>query len=121
MNNSIRTELTQHLIDHLHDQQPETLDDLHRYAFNESPYIIGYYRAEEWLKDHDVSPFEAIAAVIDWEQSIFGEVNFKPEDINAEKIVNLYVYILGEELLSEFDLDQEPDELLAELRESLDS
>ena len=119
MDNSLRIELTQHVIDFLEDRQPDTLEDLHHYAFNENYYVIGYWNAAQWLKKHDIDAFEAIGDVIEWEENTFGEVNLKAEDINAEKIVNLYVYVKGEELLADFDLDQEPAELLAELKESI--
>ena len=67
----------------------------------------------------DINPFEAIADVIEWENAAFGEVTLNPEDINAEKIVNLYVIIKGEELLSEYDLDQDVSELLKNLEGDL--
>ncbi len=119
MNNSLRTELTQHVIDHLTDQKPDSNEDLHHYAFNESPYLYGTFDCEQWLADHGVSAFEAIADIIEWQDSAFGEVTLKPEDMNPERIVNLYVYVKGEELLSDFDLDQSPEELIQALKESI--
>ncbi len=108
MNNSIRTELKEHLINVVNEQMDADasgFEDLHYLAFNEDYYIIGYYQASEWLKGHEVSEFEAIADVIQWEDDVLGEVSLKAEDINSEKIVNLYVYIKGEELISELDID----------------
>lgn len=118
MKHSIEQELITHVIDHLNDVyiccDNDDLDELHHTAFNEDYYIIGYYNAEQWLKKHDVSVFDAISAVIDWERSTLGEVSLSADDINAERIVNLYVYILGEELLSEYDLDELTAQELAE-------
>ena len=57
--------------------------------------------------------------LVEWENDVLGEVQLKPEDINSEKIVNMYVYILGEELLSEFDLDQPADQLIEDLESNL--
>jgi len=116
---SIENELLHHVIATIKDQDLTDFDDLHFHAFNEDYYIIGYYEAAQWLKAHDVSAWDAIAKVIEWENDVFGEVNLKPEDINSEKITNLYVYILGEELLSGFDLDQSQEDLLSDLEGAL--
>lgn len=120
MKTSIHKELLQHVIDTINDLDLEDFEELHYHAFNEDYYIIGYYNAEQWLKHHHVSPFEAIADIVSWERENFGEVSLTPDDMNAERIVNLYVYVLGEELLSEFDLDQDKDELLSDLNEALE-
>lgn len=108
MRTSIRSELRDHLINVIEDQYSDDdtdYDELHFHAFNEDYYIIGYYQANEWLKEHDVSPFEAIETVIQWERDNFGEVNLKPEDMNSERIVNLYAYCLGEELVYSLNVD----------------
>lgn len=119
MNTELKNELIHHVINTINDNDLDTFEDLHFHAFNEDYYIIGYYQAEQWLKQHDISPFEAIVDVIEWEDQVFGESHLKPEDINAEKIVNLYVYIKGEELLSEFDLVQDVSDLLKDLEGDL--
>ena len=120
MQHSIRTELLNHIINTINDLDLEDFEELHYHAFNEDYYIIGYYQAEQWLKQHDVSPFEAIRDVVEWETDNIGESILKPDYINAERIVNMYVYMLGEELLSEFDLDQDKDDLLSDLNEALE-
>ena len=119
LNTTVNQELLSHIIDTIEDQDLTDFDDLHFHAFNEDYYIIGYFQAEQWLKKHDISPFEAIADIIEWEQFTIGESMLKPEDINAEKIANLYVYIKGEELLSDFDLEQTQSDLINDLKESL--
>ena len=103
MNNTIRIELLNHLKELIADGvlTDDNQDDWHHYGFNEDYYIIGYYNASQWLKRHDVDPFEAIGDCIEFELETFGGVNLKAEDINSEKIVNLYVYIKGEELLQD--------------------
>jgi len=120
MQNSLKNELLSHVIQTIKDQELEDFDELHYHAFNEDYYIIGYYQADQWLKNHDISAWEAIADVIQWEQDTLGEVSLKPEDINSEKVVNLYVYVKGEELLADFDLDQDMDSLLADLEAALE-
>jgi hypothetical protein len=62
MRNSIRVELEAH-VEALKSDGVLTQDnkeDWHFHAFNEDYYIIGYYEAEQWLKGHNISPFEAI-------------------------------------------------------------
>jgi hypothetical protein len=119
MNLTIKLELLQHVIDILKERDLDTLEDLHHLAFNEDYYIIGYHQANEWLKSHNIDAFEAIAAVIEWESNVLGEVTLKPTDINSERIVNLYVYVKGEELLDGYDLDQNPSDLLDEMIQDL--
>ena len=80
----------------------ELLDDdageLHQQLFNEDYFIIGYYQAEQWLKKDNGSIFEAIETIREYEQSNFGEVT---TDIsNPCKLINMLVYIKGEELLN---------------------
>jgi len=99
MNTSIKQELAQHIIDLLNDGviTDDNLEDTHFHAFNADYYIIGYFQAEQWLEEHDISAYEAIQEVVDYENGNFGEVNI---DINAESVVNTYVYVQGEKLLS---------------------
>jgi hypothetical protein len=101
MKASIKTELQQHVQDLIENGAltPENVDDWHHIAFNEDYYIIGYYNAEEWLKKHDVGSFEAIAHIIEYEKDNFGEVISTVD--NAESVVNMYVYILGEEIIQD--------------------
>lgn len=110
MNKSIREELTAHVRTLIQDGviTEDNLDDAHFHAFNEDYYIIGHYNAEQWLKKHDISPFEAIRFVIDQEILMFGESQLKPEDINSERIVNLYIYFAGEliDIYSLFEKEQ---------------
>jgi hypothetical protein len=106
MNNSIKQELLYNLIETVKDIDDDTTDfeDLHYLAFNQDYYIIGYYQASEWLKEHNVDPFEAIAYVIEQENNHFGECTLKPEDINSERIVNLLVYFAAFEVMPSCNL-----------------
>ena len=103
MQNSIKVELESHVEALINDGvlTDDNKDDWHFHAFNEDYYIIGYYNAEQWLKEHNVSAFEAIETIRDYEMSNFGEVNTSFD--NAESVVNMYVYILGEEIINEYD------------------
>tara|TARA_R110002020_G_scaffold460429_1_gene678914 strand:- start:256 stop:444 length:189 start_codon:yes stop_codon:yes gene_type:complete len=62
MKASIRKEFKMRAIDYANDGvlTNENKEDWHFYLFNEDYYIIGSYKAEQWLKRHEVSPFEAI-------------------------------------------------------------
>ena len=117
MKQSVREELLEHVIETV--EYVDELEELHYHAFNEDYYVIGSYQAKEWLKKHNISAFEAIEVIIEWEKDNFGEVNLTPEDINPEKVVNLYAYIMGELLLGEFDLEQSKSEVIEEMKDSL--
>lgn len=69
-------------------------DDLHHYVLNEDYFIIGTYKAEQWLGE---DTWQAIKLVQDYESEMFDEPYC---DIsNAEAVANTVAYILGEELL----------------------
>ena len=101
MKQSIKEELQAHVQDLICDGvlTDDNRDDWHFHAFNEDYYIIGYYNAEKWLERHNVSAFEAINAIIEYEQDNFGEVS--TDTSCPERVVNMYVYILGEEIINE--------------------
>jgi len=121
MNNSINTELKQHLIGYITDaynDDDDDFDDLHHLAFNEDYYIIGYYQAKEWLQSHDVDAFEAIAYVVEREVTDLGSCYLRPDDFNSERIVNLLVYYAGYDVIPNIDLSNtSKKELLALLNE----
>ena len=94
-------EIKKHFTDWLEDQSPEwiahNVDDIHYYAFNQDYYIIGYYKAEQWLGD---KAFEVIGIVQQYEQDNFGEVT--TDLSSSEAVVNMYAYIVGEAVVSEY-------------------
>ena len=100
MNNSIMQELKRHVIDLISEGRinDENLDDAHHIAFNEDYYIIGYYEADQWLKKHDVTPWEAIEYWIEQETFHFGQPQDMTKNINAESVINLIVFFAGLEL-----------------------
>lgn len=117
-NTELKNELINHIIDHVNEcDDDHDFSELHYECFNEDYYIIGYYQASEWLKKHDIDAFDAIDYVISYEKSNFGETNTA---INSEAIVNMLSYILGEEVISELDIDLDAcnkSELLAAIKE----
>jgi len=105
-NHSVKEELTQHVKDYLTDlknqgEESRNLEDLHHECFNTDYYIIGYFNAEQWLKKHNISIFEGIEFCRDYEIEQFGEA-YKNYD-NAEELVNMITYILGEEIIYNLD------------------
>jgi len=90
-------ELVEYAIDGVNDRGEENYGcDLHHYIFNEDYYIIGTALAKEWL-EKNVGVFNAIEEIKQYEQSNFGDCSTDFSD--AEKVVNMYVYIKGEEIL----------------------
>ena len=75
------------------------ISDLHHYLLNEDYFIIGYYKAEKWLKKDSI--FNAIEKIKDYEQSNFGQVS--TDLSNSENVANKLAYILGEDILYEND------------------
>ena len=136
---TIKTELKGYIADRLQDYDTETINqltednELHHELFNTDYYIIGYYKAEQWLKSHNIDITDAYRFIKNYEiDNFYGNDNileteadiwvkysksgkvwtiagfeFKPainvEDIDQEKIVNTLVYIVGEELIYELE------------------
>tara|TARA_A100000172_G_scaffold24269_1_gene14184 strand:- start:134 stop:523 length:390 start_codon:yes stop_codon:yes gene_type:complete len=89
------------------------VSDLHHYLLNEDYFIIGTYKAKQWLGSE---VFDAIEAIKEYEQSNFGEISTDFSD--PERVANMYAYILGEEILSESEVYQQlqnDDEVLDEV------
>ena len=72
-------------------------DDLHHECFNTDYYIIGTYQAKQWLEDQ---AFDIINIIKDYEQFNFGEVFTDLSE--PEKVVNMYVYIVGEHIVQDY-------------------
>ena len=95
------------------------ISEIHNEVFNTDYFIIGYYEAEQWLKAN-YGIFAAIDTVKEYEVENFGELT---TDISSsEKVVNMLVYILGENVLNGLDVisnsfndDQLSEELQNEL------
>ncbi|MHA1753189.1 MAG: hypothetical protein ACTSYZ_12570 [Candidatus Helarchaeota archaeon] len=91
-----RQEIKNYAIDKINDLKGSQIygADLHNEIFNTYYYIIGRYKAKKWLGE-DV--FDIIEKIKEYEEFNFGEVN--TDLTEPEKIVNMYVYIIGEEIL----------------------
>jgi hypothetical protein len=72
--------------------------DLHNEIFNTDYFIIGRYQSEQWLINN-VGIFNAIEIIKEYEQDNFGTVSTDLSE--PEKVVNMFVYIVGELILQE--------------------
>ena len=96
-----KDEIKEYFDDYINDQDKEWIednkDDLHYHAFNTDYYIIGTYRATQWLEDQ---AFNVIGFIKEYEEFNFGEVFTDLSE--PEKIVNMYTYIIGEEIVFDY-------------------
>lgn len=99
-----KQELIDLIIEELEGGYDDYVCDLHNRVFNEDYFIIGTYKAEEWLKAN-YGVFTAISTIKEYEQDNFGEVSTDLSD--PERVVNMLVYILGEEILQDVEAVQE--------------
>ena len=96
-----KAEIKEYFDDYINDQDKdwieENKEDLHHHAFNTDYYIIGTHKSALWLEDQ---VFNVIEVIKEYEQSNFGEVS--TDFSEPEKVVNMYVYIIGEEIVSDY-------------------
>ena len=96
-----KDEIQEYFNDFIKDQSDdwieENIDDLHYHAFNTDYYITGTYKAKEWL---DNKVFDVIEFIREYEDFNFGKVT--TDFSNPEKVVNMYVYIIGEDIVFDY-------------------
>ena len=68
--------------------------DIHHDIFNTDYYIIGRYEARKWCEDE---VFNIIGFIKEYELFHFGES--ATDFSEPEHVVNMYVYIIGEEII----------------------
>ena len=102
--NQLKQDVASYMISQLEDQVglDNDVSDLHHYLLNEDYFIIGTYKAKQWLGSE---VFDVIETIREYEQSNFGQVSTDFSD--PEKVANMCAYILGEEILSESDIYQQ--------------
>jgi hypothetical protein len=102
MNKEIRTAILDDIKDKLDDANNYVVNkeasELHHHLCNEDYFIIGTYKAKQFLGD---SAFEAIEYIKEYELDNFGTVSTKLDD--PERVVNMLAYIIGEEILRTSD------------------
>ena len=72
-------------------------EDLHCNCFNTDYFIIGTYKASQFMEDQI---FNIINFIKEYENDNFGEVN--TDFSQPEKVLNMYVYIIGEDIVNEY-------------------
>ena len=102
---TLKEDVKNYIIQQLNDEVglDNDVSDLHHYLLNEDYFIIGSYRAEQWLKKDSI--FNAIEKIKDYEQNNFGQVS--TDLSSSENVANMLAYILGEEILFESDIYQQ--------------
>ena len=88
-----------------HDLSDVTYDDfeaLHK-CFNEDYFVIYHSVAKDWLDKYHLDVLQAIYYIMQIEKDYMGEVMFKMEDLNYERIVNLFMYYFAME--HEYELE----------------
>lgn len=87
----------QDILDKLNNGYVDTYGcDLHHELCNKDYFIIGTYKAKKFL---GAATFEIIEMIKEYEQNNFGEVS--TDFSNAEKVANMFAYIIGQEILNE--------------------
>jgi len=102
--NQLKKDVASYMISQLEDQVglDNDVSDLHHYLLNEDYFIIGTYKAKQWLGSE---VFDVIETIREYEQSNFGQVSTDFSD--PEKVANMIAYILGEEILFDSDVFQQ--------------
>ncbi len=100
-------EIKSHFEDFINDENnkdfiKDNINDLHHEVFNTDFYIIGRYKASEWLGNQ---VFNIINFIKEYENDNFGSVN--TDFSEPEAVVNMYVYIIGEEIVADYINEQE--------------
>ena len=117
------TDFLNHIADNIGYYEGQYFDDLHHFLFNEDYYIIGYYQAEQFIKENDLNTFDLIQYCQEQEKENFGEIQNTFD--NAEKLVNHYAYWRGQELMydikaiCDFRGQRITEELIKEVEEEL--
>ena len=105
MENKTKLELASCIIDAIKDGRLNDKPgcEIHNEVFNTDYFIIGRYQAEQWLIANG-GVLNAMEVIKDYEQSQFGQITTDLSE--AERVCNMFVYILGEELMAQLSIVQ---------------
>ena len=100
----LKQDVREYIIQQLNDDVglDQHISDLHHYLLNQDYFIIGYYKAEQWLKKDSI--FNAIEIIKNYENNNFGQVS--TDLSSSENVANMLAYILGEQILYNNDTYQ---------------
>ena len=97
----------EHAIEKLqeHDLSNVTYDDFeaHHKCFNEDYYIIYHSVAKDWLEKYHLDVLDAINYIMEVEKDYLGENQAYMENLNYERVVNLFMYYFAWE--HEYELE----------------
>ena len=96
-----KDEIQEYFDDYINDQDmewiKENIEDLHYHVFNTDYFIIGTYKATQWLEDET---FNVIEFIREYEDFYFGKVT--TDFSSPERVVNMYAYIIGKEIVNDY-------------------
>ena len=101
--NKFKKEAAEAIIDCLEDGYDGYLCELHDKVFNTDCYETSKYNAIEWFSDYVEGIFKVIEEIKNYEQNNFGEVI--TDFSNPCTVLNLFWYIIGEEVMYELMKD----------------
>ena len=109
--NRLKKDCLSHALMHLEDLQDDLnkepctsyvkdiyCDDLHNMIFNTDYFIIGTYKARNWLGDNLL---EVISYIREYEKNYFDFMETSTDFSCTESISNMISYIFGEEIFQE--------------------
>lgn len=102
MEHMTKKQLIDTIIDAINDGKlnDKPVSEIHNEVFNTDFFITGRYQAEKWLTENG-GVFNAIGEIRDYEMDNFGELGTDLSE--PERVCNMYVYILGEEIINSMD------------------
>lgn len=86
------------ILDTLNDNPNIDPEEIFERSFNEDYYIIGYYKAEQALRNSQWGIFGAIGLIYSYEKSEFGVYPDDTDLSDCEKIANMLEYIIGQDV-----------------------
>jgi len=93
-------EIKEYILDNVDDYEGvDDWEELHNELFNVGYYLIGTYECKEWIGG---DWFTILTTIKEWEEDTFGEMQSIEGYFDLEKIVNLYVYIVGHIILYDY-------------------
>ena len=78
--------------------------EAHHKCFNEDYFVIYHSVAKDWLKKHHLDVLEAIEYIMEVQKEHFGHEEWSIQDLNYERIVNLFMYYFA--LEHEYELEE---------------
>lgn len=88
-----------------HDLSDVTYSDFeaHQKCFNEDYFIVYHTQAKNWLEKYHLDVLQAIYYIMQIEEDYMGETTLKMQDLEYERIVNLFMYYFAMEHENELE------------------